>query len=163
MTTWWNKQIERADELASQSSGSRELVSFYSQLLRAQKQIYLSLAERKPTGDLRSDLPAIRDAMQILLTTVKTHGPEALAGEADKYSKSGFEVLDELLLSYWRTPSDLDFFAKAFLQPYIYWLKENDIVPRGREIRTGERSCQFCGGNPQVGVLQSKEVNAESG
>jgi hypothetical protein len=37
VSSFWDKQIERADELAAQASGSKELLTFYAQLLRAQK------------------------------------------------------------------------------------------------------------------------------
>ena len=47
MATFWNRQIERADYLASESSGSKELLTFYSQLLRAQSEIYESFRSRK--------------------------------------------------------------------------------------------------------------------
>jgi formate dehydrogenase maturation protein FdhE len=39
MSNFWNKQIERADQLAADASGSKELLQFYAQLLRAQEEI----------------------------------------------------------------------------------------------------------------------------
>lgn len=165
MTAWWNKQIERADELAAMSSGSSELLLFYSQLLRAQKEIYVTLSERSPlapTGDLQADLPKVLDTTQILLTAVEVNGPSTLAIEAGDL-KSNASVLYEMLINHWQTPSHLDFFAKAFLQPYLRLMAERGVRPTGREISTGERWCPFCGGKAQVSFLQSKEVNAESG
>ena len=43
MSKFWQKQIERADDLAAESSGSKELLTFYAQLLRAQEGIYEQL------------------------------------------------------------------------------------------------------------------------
>jgi formate dehydrogenase accessory protein FdhE len=161
----WDKQIERADELAAQSSGSKELLTFYAQLLRAQKQTYEFLRGRKdwlPCGDLERDLPVIRQALPELLKTVAAHGPEALASEAQGLLEASDELIDEMLISYWLNPSDIQFFAKAFLQPYGRWLVDAGVVVPRQEF-AGERRCPFCGGNPQVSYLQSKEVNAESG
>jgi len=163
MSGWWDKQIGRADELAAQSSGSRELLAFYAQLLRAQKEAYEFFRSRKDwlaSGDLERDLPVIREALPALLKTVAAYGPESLAAEARELSQTSDEVIDEMLLTYWSNPSDIQFFAKAFLQPYGRWLADaGDVVPRQRS----ERRCPFCGGNPQVSFLQSKESNAESG
>lgn len=40
MLEFWNKQIVRADYLAAETSGSKELLTFYAQLLRVQEEIY---------------------------------------------------------------------------------------------------------------------------
>jgi hypothetical protein len=37
MISWWDKQIQRADHLVSRANGSKELLTFYAHLLRAQK------------------------------------------------------------------------------------------------------------------------------
>lgn len=166
MPGFWIKQIERADELAAESSGSQELLTFYAQLLRAQEQIYESFRSRKnwlPSGDLPQDLPVIRSLMTPLLETVARHGPESLASEAQLLLTGISDVITERMFEYWRSPSDTEFFAKAILQPYARWLVETSTTPAGRELAGGERTCPFCGGRPQLTVLQSKESNAESG
>lgn len=158
MSTYWNKQIERADYLAAESSGSKELLAFYAQLLRAQAEIYESFRSRKnwlPSGDLETDLPVIRSSMMVLFDTVALHGPTSLTAQPD--------TITEDLLEYWRSPSDTQFFAKSILQPYARWLAETRTTPIGRELAGGERTCPFCGGRPQLSFLQSKESNAESG
>ena len=161
MSNFWNKQIERADHLAGESSGSKELLTFYAQLLRAQAEIYDSFRSRKdwlPSGALGTDLPAIRSSMTRLLETVALHGPASLASEAQDP-----DVIAGQLLEYWHNPSDTQFFAKALLQPYALWLAETRTTPTGRELAGGERTCPFCGGRPQLSFLQSKESSAESG
>lgn len=166
MTGWWDKQIQRADQLSAQSGGSKELLAFYAQLLRAQKDIYEFLRSRRdwlPSGDLERDLPVARDALAGLLKTVEKHGPDTLAAEAHDLSTASREITDELLISQWRDPSELQFFAKAFLQPFCRWLADSGATPLGRESASSERLCPFCGGNPQVTFLKSKEPNAESG
>jgi len=166
MTQFWDKQIQRADHLAKLSSGSSELLAFYAQLLRAQKEIYEFLRSRKdwlPSGDLEGDLSAIQPSLGSFLKTVETDGPASLAAEAQNLSETTGEAFDEMLLNYWRNPSDVHFFAKAILQPYARWLVESGATPLGRELAGGERSCPFCGGKAQVSFLQSKDRNAESG
>ena len=166
MAEFWHKQIERADHLARESSGSMELLTFYAQLLRAQEQIYESLRSRRdwlPSGDLESDLPVVQPLTTGLLETVARHGPASLAEEAQVFLASAPDVMARELLDHWRSPTDTQFFAKSILQPYARWLAETGTPPAGRELAGGERSCPFCGGKPQVSFLQSKERNAESG
>lgn len=162
----WNRQIERADYLARESSGSKELLAFYAQLLRAQKEIYESLRSRKdwlPSGDLEIDMRAVQSAMPVLLKSVAVCGPESLAAEAEALLAADPGFSAEQLVDYWRSPSDTQFFAKSTLQPYTRWLAETGTTPIGRELAGGERTCPFCGGRPQLSFLQSKESGAESG
>jgi FdhE protein len=164
MSTFWDKQIERADFLVGESSGSKELLQFYAQLLRAQKEIYESFCSRShwlPAGDLTGDMAVIQSSMSGLLERVARNGPEALAGEAKVLLDSESNVMAQELLNYWRSPSDTQFFAKSVIQPYARWLTETSIKLAGRELAGGERTCPFCGGKPQVSFLQSRE--AESG
>lgn len=165
MSSFWDNQIDRADYLAEQSSGAKELLTFYSHLLRAQKDIYESFRSRKewlPSGDLENDLPVIQPTLNGLLQCVVRHGPSSLASEAQAFLVDP-NVLNSELLEYWRNPSDTQFFAKSVLQPYARWLAETSTSPIGRDLVGGERTCPFCGGAPQLSFLQSKESNAESG
>src|SRR6185503_18974724 len=114
MSNFWNKQIERADYLANESSGSKELLTFYAQLLRAQSEFYDSLRSRKdwlPSGDLEADVPVIRPSMTALLKSVARHGPTSLASEAQALLTAEPDVIPDNLLEYWRNPSDTQFFA----------------------------------------------------
>jgi len=166
MSNFWKKQIARADYLAAESSGSKELLTFYAQLLSAQEAIYESLRSRKdwlPSGQLESDLPVVQLSMTGLVETVASHGPESLAAEAQALLTAAPDVVAQELLDYWQNPSDTRFFAKALLQPYAHWLAETRTAPVGRELAGGERTCPFCGGRPQLSFLQSKESGAESG
>ena len=164
MSAWWDKQIERADQLAAEPSGSKELLSFYARLLRVQKEVYEFFRSRKdwlPAGDLERDVPVIREALPPLLRTVEIHGPETLAAEAREISKASDDFINEMLVSYWSSPSGTHFFAKALLQPYLNWARETGLT--AQLTAASERRCPFCGGKPQVSFLQSKESNAESG
>jgi len=166
MSTFWDKQIERADLLAGQSGGSKDLLAFYAQLLRAQKEIYESFRGRthwSPSGDLENDVSVVQSSMAGLLERVARNGPESLAAEAEALLHSQSNAMVQELLNYWRSPSDTQFFAKSVLQPYARWLAETGTAPVGRELAGGERTCPFCGGEPQVSFLQSREGSAESG
>jgi FdhE protein len=166
MGNFWQKQIERADHLAEQSSGSKELLTFYAQLLRAQEKIYESLRsrqDRSPSGDLETDLPLIQSLLRSLLETVTQHGPTSLAADAHLLLVAEPDVVADKLFDYWHSSSDTQFFAKAILQPYAYSLAEMKITPAGRELANSERACPFCGGLPQLSFLVAKESNAESG
>jgi formate dehydrogenase accessory protein FdhE len=166
MSKWWNKQIQRADQLASEANGSKELLTFYAQLLRAQKGIYDYLRSREgwlPSGDLESDLVVLINAFPEFLKVVEKYGPATLASEARDLSETTDDVLAERLTTYWNSSSDIQFFEKAFLQPYLRWVAESGARPLGRDFALSERYCPFCGGNPQVSFLQNKETTAESG
>jgi FdhE protein len=162
---FWDQNIQRADQLAAKESGSKALLVFYAQLLRAQKQIYESFRSKRdwlPSGYLERDLPAVRAAFPTLLETVALHGPEALASQAQVLLNADKDTIEKALRDFWRDPSDLQFFAKAVLQPYARCLIESGTMQDGRE-RVGERHCPHCGGKPQVSFLQNKETSAESG
>lgn len=166
MTEWWDKQIQRADRLAGAANGSKDLLKFYAYLLRAQRDIYDSLRSRRewlPTGQIESDLPVIRDEFQSLLKTVHQYGPPSLAEEAQEWSETSPSATDEMLINYWRSPSDLQFFGKACFQPYLRWLVASGARPADREQTVAEYRCPVCGGRPQVSFLQNRETTAESG
>jgi FdhE protein len=166
MSSWWEKQIQRADELASRADGSKELLSFYAQLLRAQRNVYDALRSHQdwlPSGELERDLPLLTKTFPEFLKTIEAYGPTTLAAEARELLTTDECVLAERLLSYWHSPSDLQFFEKAFLQPYLRWVAASGARPVGRDILASERYCPFCGGSPQVSFLQNQETTAESG
>src|SRR5215203_3964829 len=101
MSEWWDKQILRADQLIPKANGSKELLTFYAQLLRAQRDIDEFLRSRKnwlPSGDLKVDLPILNDALPAFLRVVESHGPAALATEAHDLSEAGAQVVADRLL-----------------------------------------------------------------
>jgi len=166
MTEWWDKQIQRADELIPKANGSTELLKFYAHLLRAQKDVYDFLRHRNdwlPSGDLETDLLVLIEALPGFLKVIQSNGPESLAVEADALSTEDPTVQSERFTRYWANGSEIQFLEKAFLQPYLRWVAESGARPVGRDVSISERYCPFCGGNPQVSFLQNKETTAESG
>jgi len=166
MSETWHSRIRRAEQLARETPETSELLRFYAVLLRSQNEIYEYLRTRKdwlPCGELASDLPVLQRALPSFLKVVKASGPDALASEARGLLQARESELREMLIGYWRAPSDLQFFAKAFLQPYARWLAEIGATPVDRGLARGENRCPFCQGNPQVSVLRVKEAGSESG
>jgi FdhE protein len=157
---FWPKQISRASELARTSGGTNELLVFYAQLLRAQSEVYeflLNQRDWRPSGELETDLPVFRSTFATILKTVERAGPSSLV-EIARRLQSG-EAIDEMLLNYWHAPSDTDFFAKAFLQPYAQYVAQL----HDRNAAGNERRCPVCNGKPQLSFLQNQETTAESG
>lgn len=160
----WDIEIARADELASKSDGAKELILFYGKLLRVQKEMYEYLCSRRgwlPSGRLEQDLPIIRVMMPRLLVAVESSGPAALAEEAKNLLQTSEAEIDDMILEYWLAPSGEQFFAKAFLQPYVRWLAETQVRPIDRTPRTAQNHCPFCAGKPQLTLLQ--EAGSEAG
>jgi len=162
----WDTRIRRAEELARKSEVTREILSFYVKLLQSQKEVDEFLRSRRgwlPSGSLADDLSVARECLPVILHTVEANGPEPLAEEARTLNTSSSSRVDDLLLEYWRNPSDTQFFAKSFLQPYAHWLAESGGRPVDRSFEANERKCPFCGGMPQVSFLQIREATSESG
>jgi len=160
---FWEKQIRRADQLAS-TSGSNELLVFYSRLLRAQGQVEDHLSDNPnwcPGGAFESNLSPLRLAFPIILKAVEEAGPASLAEQARALQTQTTPAFDEMLLSYWYTPSDTDFFAKALVQAYGRYMSGSCLVDKNSVIE--EQRCPHCGGKPQLSFLQNREVTAESG
>jgi hypothetical protein len=123
----WNARVKRAHQLAAQYPAAREVLTFYSRLLGVQGEIYESLRRRQgwlPCGELKQDLSTLRVMLSQLLTVVEANGPESLAIEAGILLQANESEIDRLLLDYWRSARETQFFAKAFLQPYAQWLIE---------------------------------------
>ena len=162
----WDIRIHRAKELARKIPATQEILRFYVKLLESQKQIDEFLRSRAnwlPAGKLGDDLPVLRACFPALLHMVETNGPLALAEEAALLLEARNEIIEEMLLSYWQSPSDAQFFAKAFLQPYARWLADSGGRPIDKSFDNKENRCPFCGGMPQVSFLQITDNTSESG
>ena len=161
----WDTRMQRAEELAREAEATKEILTFYARLLQSQKKVDEFLRSRPgwlPSGSLPEDLRLVRECGAVVLRTVEANGPPPLADEARGLTTTP-RAVDELLLEYWNSPSDTQFFAKAILQPYMRWLAESGGHPVNREFENSERRCPFCGGMPQVSFLKIKEATSESG
>ena len=166
MTPTWDHLIKRAETLRAQRSEVAELLTFYSELLGAQKRVYEFTRSRAgwlPSGWLAEDFSEIQPALALLLETVAACGPALLADEARRLRQASADDLKELLLRYWHAPADGQFFAKAFLQPYAALLAELGRTPTGRNLEGGENRCPFCAGKPQLALLKPQEAGGDGG
>lgn len=166
MEEFWDTLIERAKELASKRSETAELLTFYAELLGAQKHISQHLRSREgwlPSGVLAQDLDIFRIMLPTLLEVVEANGPAALVDGAGHLMQASGAEIDEMLLAYWCTPTDVQFFAKAFLQPYARRLAEIGAKPVDRSLGGGENRCRFCAGKPQLSLLKPQEPASEAG
>lgn len=162
----WQTLIDRAQALALKHSETAELLTFYAKLLGAQQQIYDYLRNHsgsRPSGRLSEDLNVVRAALPVLLETVAASGPPALVEQARHLKQAGQDELDAMLLEYWTAPSDTQFFAKAFLQPYAFRLAEIGTKPVDRRLEADESRCPFCAGKPQLAVFKIQEPTSEAG
>jgi FdhE protein len=153
----WHHRLRRADDLCTADAVSKPLVAFYSALLSAQTDLHVHLSTQpcgRPGGALDADLHLLHPHLPAFLNAVAAAGPEPLAIEARRLSGAGEPEIDEMLLHFWRAPSDRQFFAKAILQPYAHWLAEHGVAPIGRERSKADNRCPFCGGRPQLSVLR---------
>jgi formate dehydrogenase accessory protein FdhE len=159
---FWQKQIGRASELANASDAANELLVFYTHLLRAQSEVYEFLVSQRdwlPSGELERDIPVFRSTFANIFNAVEHAGPAPLVEKARSLQNESTQVIDEMLLDYWRAPSDTEFFAKAFLQPYGQYVAQVSY----RSAAVNDHQCPVCLGKPQLSFLQNKETTAESG
>jgi len=163
----WDRRIRRAEHLAAEGGPSTSLIGFYSHLLRGQKAIFESLNgnRRKPSGFLERDLDLVMDGATTLLHEVVTHGSDRLAADARTWLDTSQPDFASRVLAHWRHPSEIDFFPKAILQPYGQWLVEAAMQPGDRDLAPADNRCPFCGGKPQLSVLDatSDSMTTEGG
>ena len=156
MAEWWDRAIRRADEMAAGDGSAASLLAFYARLLRSQKRLYESFQRGTPAGSIERDLPLLKTSASALLRDVADHGPDQLAAQARRVLDDDGGSTDNLLLSYWETRSDREFFAKAIVQPYALWLADSAVVPRRHDdAQTAENRCPRCGGMPQLSILEA--------
>lgn len=153
----WERRIQRAEQLAAKDESTASLLAFYVRVLRSQKSVGDWLRTRRawmPSGSLERDLPAIRPEIVALVRAIADHAPQTLAAEAGHLLAGSDSTIDNALLAWWHAPSDRQFFPKAALQPYAQWLAETGVTPTDRELTRASNRCRFCGGAPQLSILE---------
>ena len=150
----WERRIDRAAQLAAQDESTRPLLMFYGQLLGLQRDAYETFRVARLSGSLETDLEVVRRCASATLSAVSAIGPRLLTDETQQILGAGDSAIDQMLLEWWRTPSDDQFFPKVILQPYAQRLSELSIRPVDRDTPPGEHVCPFCGGAPQLSILQ---------
>ncbi|HEY2153053.1 MAG TPA: formate dehydrogenase accessory protein FdhE [Vicinamibacterales bacterium] len=161
----WQRRIDRAEHLAADGGPAASLLLFYTRLLRRQKAVYDSFNSRRPCGSLDLDLALVMSGCSALLRDVIEHGPEPLAVDARALLAMTDSTIADRLLTCWCTPSGCEFFPKAMLQPYGQWLADMRITPSDRSGMRTDNRCPFCGGVPQLSILEtvSEATSADGG
>jgi len=145
---FWDKQINRANDLTSQAPAN-ELLTFYASVLSSQRDIYESLW----AANQEADLELLGGTMPILLKAVEQTGSQQLRNEVQQLKASSATDVVSMLLEYLSHPSPTQFFAKALLQPYGRWGWESGANEIAAQVN-GPEFCPFCGGRPQVSYHQ---------
>jgi FdhE protein len=153
----WDQRIDRAAHLAERDEAARPLLLAYGQLLRLQRDCYETLRRSAGglTGSLDRDLPAVRASVAPMLAAVAEIGPPGLAAEARLILDGAGSSIDSMLLMGWHAASGQQFFPKIALQPYAQYLAATDVRPVDRNLPQARYACPFCGGPPQLSILQS--------
>jgi formate dehydrogenase maturation protein FdhE len=115
------------------------------------------------TGSLAQDKALLQPGLPPFLEAIEHSGPELLARDARVLLNKPESARDELLEESWRNPSDQQFFAKAVLQPYADALAAAGVPPVDRHLSRADNCCPFCGGMPQLSILQSTGGSLEGG
>jgi FdhE protein len=133
----WERRIERAGELERQYPAAAEVLRFYQEIARFQKDVR---PERSGAGSLLPYLPP-------LLALVRRSGPAALAEAADRMAANP-ERWPGLFGS-----QDLPnaFFARVLLQPYMELAAGTFLASR---VPGTPAACPFCGERPLAAVLR---------
>lgn len=183
----WEQRIHRAEALAAQYPFAQESLGFYQQLARFQEKMYESLRGKveadAPAGEAlllpRAPLQEHRDLLlprfPEFLNLIREIGPPALADAAATLRLVPEDHWDALLEAYWNQDTDregngsaadvIDFFPKAFLQPYAAILaggprSDGSQAENDWDVAEGIGRCPVCKARAQVSVLRPESHGA---
>jgi len=149
----WDRYVRRADELCAANTDLAQLLGFYGRLLRCQRENFLSFGAERASGSFDSDLSLIRRFRVSALAAVAEAGSEWLSAQARRLLDDD-QLCESVLRAYWDHPSDEQFFAKLLMQPYMHWLACERLQPASRTTTRTDNRCPFCGGPPQLSILE---------
>lgn len=153
----WEKRIRRARELAGQHPAAAEVLGFYAEIAKFQREIFeaagaenLHADPMRPLGE-QLVASAVTNRFPAFVELVEKNGPPGLAKAARELRQQGPDQWRAVLDS----PPDGDethrFFARACLQPVAEYLAFDSKVQFSGY--TGSL-CPVCGGKPQLSVLR---------
>jgi FdhE protein len=154
----YERRIDRALALAKDDEASRQLLLTYSTLLRLQRDCFDALhrSAGQLSGAFEGDRSFVRESVPPVLRAMASTGPPDVAEEAARILAAGEPAIDSLLCSGWRAASEQPFLARIVLQPYLELLALIGRRPLDRAPSSGENSCPFCGGAPQLSILHNR-------
>ena len=161
----WQRRTERAKDLARLYPFAAEILRFYGEVVRFQKDLYHRL-EGSP-GRKHSPKPQVAGPPELglllarfrpFLSVVQAHGPAQLAQAARQLDAGSGDSHTQLLNAFWdhmgtadAPPGPEQFFARAFLEPYAEFVRSrSDLHWDGYT----QSICPFCGRQPGLGVLR---------
>lgn len=166
----WGRRIARAEELVRDMPAAAQLLEFYAELARAQRDLLSdtspwSASSARPPVRGRSVLDLIvpdrvADAMPGVLACVARRGPPALRQRAGELRDAGTQQHARIVRAFCAargrvanelTPSDA-FFAHAAVQPFAEALAAAPNPEKGSQDVPA--ACPACGADPLVGVLR---------
>ena len=179
----WEQRIRRAEELTAQYPYAAEPLRFYQQLVRFQEGMQESLRAtltdlgRPREEDVFPLRALLREEHRDLLLPrfpefldhVRRTGSPALADAAAALRSVPEDRWEALLEAYWFQDTGgesddsevmaIDFFPKAFLQPYASLLAgglrgDGEEAEIDWKVAEGIAACPMCGARAQVSVLR---------
>jgi FdhE protein len=164
----WDQRMQRADELTAAHPFAAEVLQFYKQIARFQKELYSFVqgaegnqSKKRVSGSLRKDLNLhlLLPKFGEFLSLAEAIAPPQIGQSASDLNAQGAGRWQDLLTSFWRTVPDFQpnpghteaLLAWLFLQPYAEYLADrSERVPRNETLAV----CPFCSRKPVVGVLR---------
>lgn len=155
MTDAWQRRIDRATGLSHADGGARSLLLSYQRMLEWQRDGFDTLLAHgdRLTGSIERDLEHVVPVTAAIVRATVPISPPAVAEQGRELVEADGNV-ESMLLAGWRTRSDHSFFQKLALQPYAECLAVLRKRPTGRDLEPRPRTCPFCGGLPQLAILQ---------
>jgi FdhE protein len=149
----WDQRIRRADDLAVEHPFAAEVLRFYSQVARFQKDLYAGMAGVTP------DLHLLLPKFPAFLGLIANAAPEPMAQCARDLTKSEPAAWLDALNSFWSTAPQFqplpgratELLLYIFLQPYAERLADQSEPMPPRETFG---TCPFCSARPLAGVLR---------
>jgi len=147
----WDRRITRAEKLAAAHPSAAEILKFYAEIARFQKNVSAKLATVEVSV---LDTTLLAPHFNPLLSLVKKIGPPPLA-EAATELLARSDALQALLIGWRDSQAGAEpyaFFRSTLLQPYMESAASRSEIPRG----TTPPTCPFCSEKPVVGVLREE-------
>ena len=94
-----------------------------------------------------------------MLSALARIGPPLLAEQARRWMAQGEPAVESMLVTSWRTSSTRDFLGRLVMQPYAQCLALAGVPPVDREMTRADNLCPFCGGAPQVSILDGRPAS----
>lgn len=164
----YRARSERAELLAQRFSFAQEILRFYEQVARFQKEFYERLpkvwgkqAIAPAGGKLRSELrlSILLEPFGRFLSLMETQSPGPLAAHSQQLRCQGATAWEDLLGEFWKSgmleadasePMN-EFLARAFLQPYAEF-QVSALLPPVLPMTVCR--CPRCDSLPAVGLLR---------